>query len=120
LKPKTNYVAIILCGVVFVSFNLFNGKRGDNHYFITDNKPGVLYDINVHEKVVTVSRCMGEKDFTDTIPFPYSVTSARQEWPFNDRDAFRFYTINDSILLYLSDFQQGIGMNKLRMEIYKP
>ncbi|MCE3229371.1 MAG: hypothetical protein K0S32_3922 [Bacteroidetes bacterium] len=120
LKPKTNYVAIILCGVVFVSFNLFSGKRGDNHYFITDNKPGVLYDINVHEKVVTVSRCMGEKDFTDTIPFPYSVTSARQEWPFNDRDAFRFYTINDSILLYLSDFQQGIGMNKLRMEIYKP
>ncbi|MCE3259381.1 MAG: hypothetical protein K0S12_1022 [Bacteroidetes bacterium] len=111
---KVNFALLLTLCVLFSAVNVFFGKRQQNDYYMTENKPGIPYRLSIHNNSLVLMRCLGSKDYADTIPFPARIVSSRQLDPVKNE-----YVINDSLVVYLSDFQQGVGMNKLRKKVIR-
>lgn len=124
LKPKINYGLFSIILILLLSTNIFTNKRYPDNYFAGDNLKGIDYDFSILNNKIILKRCLGEIDIIDSIPLNFTVITQRQaqKWDFNKlpmdvrgkQNISKAVILNDSLLLYLSDLQRGVGMTKLR------
>ncbi len=119
IKPKISYTIFAAILFLLLILNIAIFKVYPNNYFKVDGEKGVSY-----EKDILVKKCLGDADLTGSFPLDFNVVKTQK---ISEKEIGQYYSkakneniskailINDSLLIYLSDLQQGVGMNKLRM-----
>jgi len=125
IKPKINYKQSGIIFILVLSLTMFSSKKYPDNYFVSDNKKGIGYDFTIVKNKILLNKCLGSYNKTDSLLLNFNVTNLKEIMP---KDIYKYseevngkqnikkaVILNDSLLLYLSDLQQGAGMNKLRM-----
>jgi hypothetical protein len=123
LKPKINYGISGIILLFLLALNISFTEKHPNNYFLAGNEKGIPYDFIINESNLLLSKCLGDTDVLQSLPLNFIVVSSRQ---MNNEEVKKYhlkvkreniskvYLLNDSLVIYLSDLRQGVGMNKLR------
>lgn len=114
LKPKINYIYVSAIAALLCTLNFFNMQE-PVEYLPGQERKGIPYEIELKGQDIIVYRCMGEKDYVDTLKLNTSISKA-DKVNFKNKTGTSAYCINDSLLIYLSDYKQGVGMNKVMIK----
>ncbi|MGZ4099357.1 MAG: glycosyltransferase family 87 protein [Bacteroidia bacterium] len=118
-KPAVNSLKLVSAMALLVFFMMMSWKRTDNFYLSGINSKGVYYNLNVHDQSIILYRCMGKKDYTDTLKPPLFIKTISEldSHPLlTGNNNKKIYVINSNTLVYLSDFQQGVGIFRPRLQ----
>jgi hypothetical protein len=130
VKVHFHFVTCLAFCLVFILLNLFFASEPANNYFLKAGSRGVPYDFHFYENRVILRRCLGNTHETDTLDFPVKIQSVAGVderfgksiyplLPAGRQNIVKAFVVNDSAVVYLSDLNQGPGMNKLRMTLLR-
>lgn len=110
------FVVAIALVVGFIGFD-----STPTSYFIMANEKGIYYDLKISKNSLVVERCLGSKDFSDTLKYAEKIITAKEmdSHPLlteRQGNVKKIFLINDNTLIYLSDIHQGVGMYKVHAQ----
>ena len=112
---------------ILVGFRCLTFQVNTAHYFEVQNTQGLLYDYRIQKDSITLMSTLGDHTVEETFPLK---GSARQDSLLVQEDQVIYYEghvisdtqdhklkpfiVNDSLIVCLSDMNQGVGFYKLR------
>ncbi|MCW3077812.1 MAG: hypothetical protein JWO32_2421 [Bacteroidetes bacterium] len=121
LREKNNYklFAVVLAFSFAFVFESFTSSPYS--YFIQANGQGIYFDLKVSNNTLIAQRCMGSKDFSDTLNYSDKIMNwvEMNSHPLltgQKQNIKKILLINNNILFYLSDIHQGVGMYKVHAQ----
>lgn len=111
------YIAAIIISCVWP----VSKDASPQNYFITNKRPMLIYDIAVNHNQLEVSYFDATGPAKEYVPLNFKVNEVKEieQVPKKAYRRQKSLLINDSINIYLSDINRGVGFNSLRVNVIK-
>lgn len=98
--------SVLFC-VLFTGILLPLSRTEKIDYYRVQSTKGIPYNLESKNNKLIIHSCLGETDIIEEVNLNFKIRTSSKT------DRSLGILINDSIMVYLSDKNQGIGMNKL-------